>query len=95
MTAKALRFNNSEYKTGLDEAMQTTIAEYCEPSFEGISNDSDLYAIDYVIEVMCMKKRTMIPHLHKNAIKTVNGILERLTALQENLDYISIDKLHD
>ena len=40
-----------------------------------------------------MKKRTMIPHLHKNAIKTVNGILERLTALQENLDYIAIDKL--
>ena len=92
MTAKALRFNNSEYKTGLDETMQTMIAEYCEPSYEGISNDSDLYDIDYVMEVMLMNKLAMIPDFDSQTIEAINGITEKLTALRDELDYIAIDK---
>ena len=92
MTAKALRFNNSEYKTGLDETMQTMIAEYCEPSYEGISNDSDLYDIDYVMEAMLMNKLAMIPDFDSQTIEAINGITEKLTALRDELDYIAIDK---
>lgn len=93
MAANTLRFNNSEYMTCLDEGIQRTIANYCEPSYQGISNDSDLYAIDYVIDIMHMNKQAMSPHADKENLQAIDKVTEQLTALQGKLEYIAIDQL--
>lgn len=93
MTANILRFNNSEYKTCLDDGIQRTIANYCEPSYQGINNDSDLYAIDYVIDVMHMNKQAMSPDTDKETLQAIDKVTEQLTALQGKLEYIAIDQL--
>lgn len=92
MTANTLRFNNSIFETGLDDDMQNTIITFCEPSYSGISNDCDLYDIDYVIDALTMNKRPMNPETEADIIGRIDKVIEQLTTLQSHLDYVAIDK---
>lgn len=92
MTANTLRFNNSLFETGIDDETTNIIWTFCEPSYSGINNEDDLYALDYVIDIIEINKRSVDPATESELMTRIDNALAQLKKLEKALDYVAVPK---
>lgn len=87
-----LNFNSIDSELKIDEAVKNCIRELCQPSYEGVSNDDDLYCIDYVIERLENRITQQVGDDQAEFKQTLEQGLSQIKALECQIDYLCINK---